>query len=31
VLAPVIIIGVFTVGANLMADGIAQLTGRGER
>ncbi len=30
VLAPVIIIGVFTVGTNLMADGIAQLTGRGD-
>lgn len=28
-LAPVIIIGVFTVGTNLMADGIAQLTGTG--
>ena len=30
VLAPVIIIGVFTIGTNLMADGIAQLSGRGE-
>jgi peptide/nickel transport system permease protein len=30
VLAPVIIIGIFTVGTNLMADGIAQLTGRGD-
>jgi peptide/nickel transport system permease protein len=30
VLAPVIIIGVFTVGTNLMADGIAQLAGRGD-
>ena len=30
VLAPVIIIGIFTVGTNLMADGIAQLAGRGE-
>lgn len=30
VLAPVLIIGVFTVGTNLMADGIAQLTGRGD-
>ncbi len=29
-LAPVIIIGIFTVGTNLMADGIAQLTGRGD-
>jgi peptide/nickel transport system permease protein len=29
-LAPVIIIGVFTVGTNLMADGIARLTGRGD-
>ena len=29
VLAPVIIIGIFTVGTNLMADGIAQLAGRG--
>jgi peptide/nickel transport system permease protein len=27
-LAPVIIIGIFTVGTNLMADGIARLTGR---
>jgi peptide/nickel transport system permease protein len=31
VLAPVIVIGVFTVGTNLMADGIAQLAGRGDR
>lgn len=30
VLAPVIVIAVFTVGTNLMADGIAQLTGRGD-
>lgn len=30
VLAPVIIIGVFTVGTNLMADGIAQLADRGD-
>jgi peptide/nickel transport system permease protein len=30
VLAPVIIIGVFTIGTNLMADGIAQLSGRGD-
>jgi peptide/nickel transport system permease protein len=30
VLAPVIIIGIFTVGTNLMADGIAQLSGRGD-
>ena len=30
VLAPVIIIGIFTVGTNLMADGIAQLAGRGD-
>jgi peptide/nickel transport system permease protein len=30
VLAPVIIIGIFTIGTNLMADGIAQLTGRGD-
>ncbi|GAA0920536.1 ABC transporter permease [Pseudonocardia zijingensis] len=30
VLAPVLVIGVFTVGTNLMADGIAQLSGRGE-
>ena len=29
-LAPVIIIGVFTIGTNLMADGIARLTGRGD-
>jgi peptide/nickel transport system permease protein len=29
-LAPVIIIGIFTVGTNLMADGIARLTGRGD-
>jgi len=26
----VIIIGVFTIGTNLMADGIARLTGRGD-
>jgi hypothetical protein len=26
----VIIIGIFTVGTNLMADGIAQLAGRGD-
>jgi hypothetical protein len=25
----VIVIGIFTVGTNLMADGIAQLAGRG--
>ncbi len=31
VLAPVIVIGIFTVGTNLMADGIAQLAGRGDR
>jgi peptide/nickel transport system permease protein len=31
VLAPVIVIGVFTVGTNLMADGIAQVAGRGDR
>jgi peptide/nickel transport system permease protein len=30
ILAPVIIIGVFTIGTNLMADGIAQLSGRGD-
>lgn len=30
VLAPVIVIGIFTVGTNLMADGIAQLAGRSE-
>ncbi|MFV0458263.1 MAG: ABC transporter permease [Actinomycetales bacterium] len=30
VLAPVIVIGVFTIGTNLMADGIAQLAGRGD-
>jgi peptide/nickel transport system permease protein len=30
VLAPVIVIGIFTVGTNLMADGIAQLARRGE-
>ena len=30
VLAPVIVIGIFTVGTNLMADGIAQLAGRGD-
>ena len=30
VLAPVIVIGVFTIGTNLMADGIAQLSGRGD-
>lgn len=30
VLAPVIIIGIFTIGTNLMADGIAQLSGRGD-
>src|SRR5690606_41151351 len=28
VLAPVIVIGIFTVGTNLTADGIAQLAGR---
>lgn len=28
VLAPVLIIGAFTIGTNLMADGIAQLSGR---
>ena len=31
VLAPVLIIGLFTVGTNLMADGIAQLADRGDR
>ena len=31
VLAPVLIIGVFTIGTNLMADGIAQLADRGDR
>jgi peptide/nickel transport system permease protein len=30
VLAPVIIIGIFTIGTNLMADGIVQLAGRGD-
>lgn len=30
VLAPVLIIGLFTVGTNLMADGIAQLADRGD-
>ena len=30
VLAPVLIIGLFTIGTNLMADGIAQLSGRGD-
>ena len=30
VLAPVLLIGLFTVGTNLMADGIAQLAGRGD-
>ena len=30
VLAPVIIIGIVTIGTNLMADGIAQLAGRGD-
>ncbi|CCH79026.1 Dipeptide transport system permease protein [Nostocoides japonicum T1-X7] len=30
VLAPVFIIGVFTIGTNLMADGIAQLSQRGD-
>ena len=30
VLAPVLIIGIFTIGTNLMADGIAQLAGRGD-
>jgi peptide/nickel transport system permease protein len=30
ILAPVIIIGVFTIGTNLMAVGIAQLSGRGD-
>lgn len=30
VLAPVIIIGIFTIGTNLMADGIAQIAGRGD-
>ena len=29
VLAPVLIIGLFTIGTNLMADGIAQLNQRG--
>ena len=31
VLAPVFIIGLFTIGTNLMADGIAQLADRGDR
>ena len=31
VLAPVVVIGLFTVGTNLMADGIAQLADRGDR
>jgi len=31
VLAPVLMIGLFTVGTNLMADGIAQLADRGDR
>lgn len=30
VLAPVLIIGLFTIGTNLMADGIAQLNARGD-
>lgn len=30
VLAPVLIIGVFTIGTNLMADGIAQLAGKSD-
>ncbi len=30
VLAPVIVIGIFTIGTNLMADGIAQLASKGE-
>lgn len=30
VLAPVLVIGLFTVGTNLMADGIAQLADRGD-
>ena len=30
VLAPVLIIGVFTIGTNLLADGIAQLSQRGD-
>jgi peptide/nickel transport system permease protein len=30
VLAPVLIIGTFTIGTNLMADGIAQLADRGD-
>ncbi|MDQ3155679.1 MAG: ABC transporter permease [Actinomycetota bacterium] len=30
VLAPVIIVGVFTIGTNLMADGIAQLASKGD-
>jgi len=30
VLAPVIVVGVFTIGTNLMADGIAQLASRGD-
>ena len=29
VLAPVLVIGLFTIGTNLMADGIAQLSQRG--
>ena len=30
VLAPVIMIGVFAIGTNLMADGITQLAAKGE-
>ncbi|HRD62152.1 MAG TPA: ABC transporter permease [Nocardioides sp.] len=30
VLAPVIMIGIFTIGTNLMADGLAQVTQRGD-
>ncbi len=30
VLAPVLVIGIFTIGTNIMADGVAQLAGRGD-
>lgn len=30
VLAPVLVIGIFTIGTNLLADGVARLTGRGD-
>ena len=30
VLAPVLIIAIFTIGTNLMADGIAQVAQRGD-